>query len=183
MKRTFVRRTTDLEKTTNIYTNWLPFSLSVTTSADVFLVTFGHTINYLLYNAIHERNQTSQDSNPPKVPQKPNFIVILNAWTWNAKCSYELEMWCTKILQHHVTGVDSGVERSGDARGDCLIGCPCTEFQCSTVVCGGHCYWIYAVLTSHYDVIFTFVTNVLAKFVDTTCIFSDAEAALRQGEQ
>jgi len=38
-------------------------------------------------------------------------------------------------------------------------------------------------VTSQYDVIFNFATNVLAKFVDTTCIFSDAGAAVRQGEQ
>jgi len=28
-----------------------------------------------------------------------------------------------------------------------------------------------------------FANNVLAKFVDTTCIFKDARAAVRQGEQ
>jgi len=38
-------------------------------------------------------------------------------------------------------------------------------------------------VTSQYDVIFTFETNVLAKFVDTTCIFKDAGAAVEQGEQ
>jgi len=37
-------------------------------------------------------------------------------------------------------------------------------------------------VTSHCDVIFRFATNVLAKFVDTTCIFSGAGAAVRQGE-
>jgi len=38
-------------------------------------------------------------------------------------------------------------------------------------------------VTSQYDVIFKFVTSVLAKFVDTTCIFSDAGEAVGQGEQ
>jgi len=47
------------------------------------LVTFGRKIK-LFYDAIHVKNQTLQGSNPPKVPQKPNFIVILSAWTWNA---------------------------------------------------------------------------------------------------
>jgi len=32
-------------------------------------------------------------------------------------------------------------------------------------------------VTSQYDVIFTFATNILEKFVDTTCIFRDAGAA------
>jgi len=38
-------------------------------------------------------------------------------------------------------------------------------------------------MTSQYDVIFRFTTNALAKFVDTTCIFSDAGASVWQGEQ
>ena len=38
-------------------------------------------------------------------------------------------------------------------------------------------------LTSQCDVIFGFATHVLAKFVDTTCIFSGAGAAVGQGEQ
>jgi len=38
-------------------------------------------------------------------------------------------------------------------------------------------------VTSQYDIIFKFVTNVLAKFVDTTCIFSDTGEAVGQGEQ
>jgi len=47
--------------------NGLPFSFLVTTSAEPFLVTFGRTISYLLYDAIHEKNQVSQERNPPKV--------------------------------------------------------------------------------------------------------------------
>ena len=39
---------------------------------------------------------------------------------------------------------------------------------------------IYAVCESQSDVIFKFATNVLAKFVDTTCVFRDAGAG---GEQ
>jgi len=44
-------------------------------------------------------------------------------------------------------------------------------------------------MTSQYDVIFKFATNILAKCVDTTCIFSDGStgraggAAVGQGEQ
>jgi len=36
---------------------------------------------------------------------------------------------------------------------------------------------------SQYDVIFTLANTVLAKFVDTTCTFRDAGAAVGQGEQ
>ena len=36
-------------------------------------------------------------------------------------------------------------------------------------------------VTSQYDVIFKFVTNVLAKFFDTTCVFSDAGEAVGRG--
>jgi len=36
-------------------------------------------------------------------------------------------------------------------------------------------------VTSQYDVIFTFANKVLAKFVDTLCIFSDAGAVVGQG--
>jgi len=36
-------------------------------------------------------------------------------------------------------------------------------------------------VTSQYDVIFRFATNVLAKFVDTTCVFKDAVPVVRQG--
>jgi len=39
------------------------------------------------------------------------------------------------------------------------------------------------VVTSHCDVIFRFATNVLSKFVDTTCVVSGAGAAVGQGEQ
>jgi len=54
------------------------------------MVTFGRTINYLLYDAIHEKNQqTSQESNPPKVPQKPNSTVI---GLLMQTVRYELEM-------------------------------------------------------------------------------------------
>jgi len=79
--------------------------------------------------------------------------------------------------------VPSGVLRSGDARGDCLIGCPLQnssieQWRMVVIVTG---YTLF--LTSQYDVIFRFATNVMAKFVDTTCIFSDAGEAVRQGEQ
>jgi len=74
----------------------------------------------------------------------------------------------------------SGVQRSGDAQGDCLIGCPLPkpnieQWRMVVIVTG-----IYAVVTSQYDVIFRYATNVLAKFVDTACVFRDAEAAVGQ---
>ena len=69
------------------------------------------------------------------------------------------------------------------ARGDCLIGCPLPNSSVQqgrmVVIVTGYTLFV----TLQYDVIFRFATNVLAKFVDTTCIFSDAEAALGQGEQ
>ena len=36
-------------------------------------------------------------------------------------------------------------------------------------------------VTSQHDTIFRFATNVLAKFLDTTCILRDAGAAVGQG--
>jgi len=78
---------------------------------------------------------------------------------------------------------NSGVQRSGDARGDCLIGCPLPnpniEHWRMVVIVTGYTVFV----TLQYDVIFRFASNVLAKFVDTTCIFSDAGAAVGQGEQ
>jgi len=47
------------------------------------------------------------------------------------------------------------------------------------VIVTGHTLFV----TSQCYVIFKFATNVLAKFVDTTCIFSGAGAAVRQGGQ
>jgi len=144
---TFVRRTTDLEKTANIYMNWLPFSLSVTASADASLVTFGCrrrrvlgdgdvwvtfgrkrrrvlgdvwiwmtfgcTINYLLYDAIHEKNQSSQESNPPKIPQKPNFIIILECM--DLECKLVFMNWnCyeQRFYNYRVTCVETVIKRS-----------------------------------------------------------------------
>jgi len=39
----------------------------------------------------------------------------------------------------------SGVQRPGDARGDCLIVCPSAKFWYWAVAYGGRCYWIYTV--------------------------------------
>ena len=42
--------------------NWkllMSFLFLVTTSAEAFLLMFGRTISYLLYDAIHEKNQVS----------------------------------------------------------------------------------------------------------------------------
>jgi len=58
-----------------------------------------------------------------------------------------------KSVAENIRDCNSGVQRSGDA----------------------------LFVTSQYDIIFRFGTNVLAKFVDTTCIFSGAEAVLGQG--
>jgi len=64
---TFVRRTTDLEKTTN--TNWLPFSLSVTTSADAFCAQ--EQLSAIWRNTWKEPDFTrEQSTHPSKVPQK-----------------------------------------------------------------------------------------------------------------
>jgi len=52
------------------------------------------------------------------------------------------------------------------------------EQWCVVVIVTGYTLFV----TSQYDVIFTFATNVLAKFVDTTCIFSDAGVAVGQGK-
>ena len=38
-------------------------------------------------------------------------------------------------------------------------------------------------VTLQHDIIFTFANTVLEKFVDTTCVLTDAEAAVCQGEQ
>jgi len=69
------------------------------------MVTFARTINCLFYDALHEENQTSQESISPKVPQKPNFIVILNAWTWNANCS----LWTRNAIYKDFTAAMSKV--------------------------------------------------------------------------
>jgi len=74
----------------------------------------------------------------------------------------------------------SGVQWSDDARGDCLIGCPLPKpniepWRMMVIVTG---YTLF--VTSQYDVIFRFATNSLAKFVDTTCAFRDAGAAVGQ---
>jgi len=62
----------------------------------------------------------------------------------------------------------SGVQRSGDARGDCVILCPLPYSsieQCHVVVIvTGYILFV----TSHYDVIFTFANQHFAKFIDAT---------------
>jgi len=82
--------------------------------------------------------------------------------------------------------LSSGVQTSGDARGDCLIGCPPPPLPNSSieqwrmvVIVSGYTLFV----TSQYDVLFTFARIVLAKFVDTTCIFRDAGALVGQGKQ
>jgi len=67
------------------------------------------------------------------------------------------------------------MQRSGDARGDYLIGCPLPNSSIErwrmVVISTGYTLFV----TSQYDVILTFANNVLAKFVDTTCILRDPE--------
>ena len=61
------------------------------------------TINCTLYDALHEKTDftTEQTIHPPKVPQKPNFIVILKACTWKSTQTvlHELEIF----PNYHVT--------------------------------------------------------------------------------
>jgi len=77
----------------------------------------------------------------------------------------------------------SGVQRSGDARAnawwDALLPNSSIEQWRMVVIVTGYTLFV----TSQHDVIFRFATNVLAKFVDTTCIFRDAGAAVGHGEQ
>jgi len=47
------------------------------------------------------------------------------------------------------------------------------------VIVTGHTLFV----TSQHDVIFAFANNVLVKFVDTICIFSDAGAVVGQRKQ
>ena len=97
---TFIRRTTDSEKTANM--NWLLISLSVSTIADAFLhkgKVWAHDQLSALWRNTREK-QTSRVSNPcisPTFPQSPslelNLLTMLHyAWTWNANCFYQLEM-------------------------------------------------------------------------------------------
>jgi len=75
----------------------------------------------------------------------------------------------------------SGVERSGNARGDSLIGCPIPnssieQWHMLVIVTG---YTLF--VASHHDVISTFANNVLLKFVDIICLFSKAGPVVGQG--
>jgi len=79
----------------------------------------------------------------------------------------------------------SGVQRSSDARGDCLIGCPLPnstieQWRRPMVVIDTK--YTLSVM-SRYDSYSRLQTNVLAKFVDTTCISRDAGTAVGQGVQ
>jgi len=89
----------------------------------------------------------------------------------------------TSVAKLMLTLGNSGVQRSDDARGDCLIGCPLPNSgieQWHMVVIVTK-YTLF-LMSQYYD-IFRFATNVLAKYVDTTCKFRDAGAAVVQGEQ
>ena len=79
----------------------------------------------------------------------------------------------------------NGVQRSTDARGDCLIGCPLPNSSIDqwrrpmAVIVTGYTLFV----TSHMTSYSRLQTNVLAKFVDTTFVFRDAGAAVGQREQ
>jgi len=65
------------------------------------------------------------------------FILLLSSFSFACKrCDI---MWRRCLVQI------SGVQRSGDARGDFLVVCPPTKFQYLAVAHGGHCFLIYAV--------------------------------------
>jgi len=89
------------------------------------------------------------------------------------KSSHPIELEsCSNPLKKQSTRL-SGVQRSGDARGDCLIDWmpPYQILVLSSVaiVTG------YTLFVTSYS---RLRTNVLMKFVDTTCIFRDAGAAV-----
>ena len=77
----------------------------------------------------------------------------------------------------------SGVQRSGDARGDCFIGCPLLnssikQWRMVVLLLDIRCLWRHNMTSNS-----CLQINVLAKFADTTWIFRDAGAAVGQGEQ
>ena len=108
-------------------------------------------------------------ANPIYMTQCPSLFTLIS--------------YCAIVFSFTLMFANSGVQRSDDARDDCLIGCPLpnsgTEQWRMVVIVTGYTLFV----TSQYDVIFRLTTNVLAKFTDTTCIFSDAGAAVGQGEQ
>jgi len=85
---TFVRRTTDLEKTLNM--NWLPFSLSVNTIADEFLFegnVWAH-VSYSRYDAIQEKARLYKRATRASTQSSPKAqFHSYWAWTWNTKSS------------------------------------------------------------------------------------------------
>jgi len=70
---------------------------------------------------------------------------------------HQVNQPCLKLLGKCF--VASGVQRSGDARGDCLIVCPLPIFSfeqwCTVVIVTEHKLFV----TSQYDVIFTFANQ------------------------
>jgi len=72
----------------------------------------GRTISCTLYDAIHEKTRfiSEQTIHPPKVPQKPNFVVILKAWTWMPMQTvlHELEIF----HNYHVTQCRTNVQNA-----------------------------------------------------------------------
>jgi len=84
-KGIFSRRTTDLEKTAKSAEYLSCFRQSQAETRSFVRVTSGRTIKYPFYDAMHRKNRLHKRAtqiHPPEVPQKPNFIVILNACTW-----------------------------------------------------------------------------------------------------
>jgi len=82
------------------------------------------------------------------------------------------------------------MQRFDDAPGDCLVVYPLVACRCLVmpgataslyapyqipILSNGVCWLIIATeytlfVTSHYDLIFTFPNQLIAKFIDTTCI-------------
>ena len=67
-------------------------------------------------------------------------------------CGYVTWIFCERFWEqsrwsNHWRLVTSGVQKSDDARGDCLIVCPLrpTKLYYWEAAYDGHCYWIYAV--------------------------------------
>jgi len=89
--------------------------------------------------------------------------------------SYRRKKNYSRLLDSHLRRIRpklvecscSSVQRSGGCRGDCLIACPLPN--------SGIEHWRVVVIVDGYTLFMTsysrLQTNVVAKFVDTTCIF------------
>jgi len=102
---TFARRTTDSKKTANLKYYLSGFWWPQAATRSCITVTFGLTINYPLYDAIHEKPRLHKSASSGCAQNSPKAqlysLAILNAWTSIPVQTvlFELEMQCTKILQ------------------------------------------------------------------------------------